>query len=98
MIGKFWRLFGSLARRGAIVSHPVVAEVDGLSRVAEDAVGRDLVADAEVACVVADRDARPAVVGDQVARTAAAPPIVLLHEPTDSIVDAATCCRGPRSP
>ena len=35
----------ALARRGAIVGHPVVAEVDGLSRVAEDAVGGDLVAD-----------------------------------------------------
>ena len=39
------KVVGSLARRGAIVGHPVVAEVDGLSRVAEDAIGGDLVAD-----------------------------------------------------
>src|SRR4029077_18492841 len=40
----------SQARRGAIVSHPpTAAEVDGRSGVAEDAIGRDLVAGREVA-------------------------------------------------
>ena len=45
----------SLARRGGVVGDPVVAEVDGLSRVAEDAIGGDLVADGGVA---ADRRPR----------------------------------------
>ena len=48
-IGKFWRLFGPWRGEEAVVRHPVVAEVDGLSRIGEDAVGRDLVADGEVA-------------------------------------------------
>ena len=73
MIGKFWRLFGPWRGADGVVRHPVVAEVDGLSGVGEDAVDRDRVADGEVAGRGADHDARPAVVGDQVARDGGGP-------------------------
>ena len=36
---------GALTRRGAVVGHPVVAEVDGLSGIAEDPIGGDHIAD-----------------------------------------------------
>ena len=65
MTGKFWRLLGPSPRHGAIFRHSVVAQVDGLAGVTEDAIDGDLVADRRVD---RDRDARSAVVGDQVAR------------------------------
>ncbi len=63
----------ALARRGGVVRHPVIAEIDGLSGVGEDAIGCDRVADGEVARGGADHDSRPTVVGDQVARDGGRP-------------------------
>ena len=57
MIGKFWRLFGPWRGAVRVVGDPVVAEVDGLSRVAEDAVGGDLRLPTEVS-FDGDPDAR----------------------------------------
>ncbi len=68
---------GSLARCGAIVRHPVVAEVDGLSRVGEDAVGRDLVADGEVVSSLTHDDPGPPLSVIRLPATAVVPPIVL---------------------
>src|SRR5262249_15704065 len=58
----------TLTGRSGVVSHSVVSEVDGLPGIAEDAIGGDRVAEAEVARAVAHHDARPTVVGDEVAR------------------------------
>src|SRR5262249_34102568 len=72
--GEVLAIVRALARRGGVVSNPVPPEVNGLARIAEDAIGGDLVAVGEIARVLTDADARPnvvsvvgAIVGDQIA-------------------------------
>ena len=71
--GEVLEVVRSLLRRRRVVSDPVVAKVDRLPLVTEDAVAGDLVADSGVVDRITNDDPRPTVVGNEIARTGVRP-------------------------